>query len=146
MSEMQQETATALANLATATTSDQTAFITLTTTNAELAKQITMLTTHLFTSQAKSTTLTEQLATKTRGKENSNNNSTPITGNFHGLNPKGYCWTHGWRSRKGHSSSTCSNQKTGHDATASRDNTKDDSTCNCLTRSEERRVVVAATV
>ena len=38
MLEMQQETATALANLATSTTSDQIAFITLTTTNADLAK------------------------------------------------------------------------------------------------------------
>ena len=53
MSEMQQEMATALANLATATTSDQTAFIILTTTNADLAKQITTLTAHLVTAQAK---------------------------------------------------------------------------------------------
>ena len=45
ISEMQQETATALANLATATTSDWTEFITLTTTNADLAKQITTLNT-----------------------------------------------------------------------------------------------------
>ena len=65
MSEMQQETATALANLATATTSDWTVFITLTTTNTDLAKQITSLTAHLVTAHAKVATLTGQLATKT---------------------------------------------------------------------------------
>ena len=97
MSEMQQDMATALANLATATTSDQTAFITLTTTNANLAKQITALTDHLVTTQAKISTLTAQLATKTGGRGNGNNNSTPSTGHFPGLDSKGYCWTHGWR-------------------------------------------------
>ena len=85
MSEMQQETATTLANLATATTSDWTAFITLTTTNADLAKQITTLTAHIVTAQAKIATLTEQLVTKTGGRGDSNNNTTPSTVNFHGL-------------------------------------------------------------
>ena len=94
---MQQETATALANLVTATTSDWTAFITLTTTNADLAKQITTVTAHLITAQAKIATLTAQLATKTGVRGNGNNNSTPSTGHFPGLEPKGYCWTHGWR-------------------------------------------------
>ena len=91
MLEMQQETATALANLATATTSDRTLFITLTTTNANLAKQITTLTAHLITAQAKIAILTGQLATKTGGRGNSNNNSTPSTGNLHRLDPNGYC-------------------------------------------------------
>ena len=127
---MQQETATALANLATATTSDQKAFINLTTTNAGLAKQITTLTVHLVPAQAKIATLTTQLATKTGGRGNRNNNSTPSTEHFPGLDPKGYCWTHGWRVRKGHSSSTCSNQKTGHNATASHENTRGGSTYN----------------
>ena len=94
MSEMQQETATTLTNLATATTSDQMAFITLMTTNANLARQITTLTAHLVTAQAKIATLTAQLATKNGGSGNSNNISTPSTGNFHGLVPKGYGWTH----------------------------------------------------
>ena len=130
MSEMQQETATALANLATATTSDGTAFITLTTNNADLAKQITILTAHFVTAQAKISTLTGQLATKNGGRGNSNNNCTPSTGNLHGLDPNGYFWTHGWKVRKGHSSSTCSNQKPGHDTTAIRENIKGGSTYN----------------
>ena len=130
MMEMQQKTATALANLATATTSDWTAFITLTTTNADLAKQITTVTAHLITAQAKIATLTAQLATKTGVRGNGNNNSTPSIGHFPSLDPKGYCWTHGWRLIKGHSSSTCSNHKTGHDAISSRENTKGGSTHN----------------
>ena len=130
MSEMKQETATALANLATDATSDRKAFINLTTTNTNLAKQITTLTTHLVTAQAQIASLTAQLATKTGGKGNVSNNSTPITGHFPGLDPKGCCWTHGWRVRKRHSSSTCSNQKTSHNAMASRENTKGGSTYN----------------
>ena len=100
------------------------AFITLTTTNADLTKQITTLTAHLVTAQAKIATLTAQLAAKTGGSGNCNNNSTSRIGNFPGLDPKGYCWRHGWRVRKGHLSSTCSKRKTGHNATASRENTK----------------------
>ena len=130
MLEMQQNMATAIANIATSTTSDRTAFITLTTTNANLVKQITTLIAHLVTAQVKIATLTGQLATKTGGRANSSNNSTPITRNLHGLDPKGYCWTHGWRVRKRHSSSTCLNQKTGHATTARWENTKGGSTYN----------------
>ena len=124
MLEMQQETATSLANIAGATTSDRTTFITLTTTNTELARQITTLTAHLVTAQGKTTTLTEQIAAKGGGSGDCNNNSNTRTGNFPGLDPKGYCWSHGWKVRKGHLSSTCSNRNTSHNATANRDNTK----------------------
>ena len=79
--------ATALANIVTVTTSDRTVFVTLTTTNSDLDKQITTLTAHLVTAQAKIATLTEQLAAKTGDSGNCNNNSTPSTGNFHGLDP-----------------------------------------------------------
>ena len=89
MSETQQETATALENLATITTSDWTAFITLMTNNANLARQITTLTTHLVTSQGKITNLTAQLAAKGGGSRDCNNNSNTLTGNFPGLDHKG---------------------------------------------------------
>ena len=124
MPEMQQEMSIALANLVTTTTSDKTAFITLTTTNADLDRQITTLTANLVTTQAKVTTLTEKLAAKVGGSGKCNNKSTPSTRNFHGLDPTGYCWTHGWKVRKGHSSSTSSKRKTVHDATSNRENTK----------------------
>ena len=124
MSEMQQETATALANLETATTSDRTAFITLMDTNANLARQITTLTAQLVTAQSKITTLTTQLAAKGGGGGDGNKNSNSRTGTFPSLEPMGYFLSHGWRVRKGHSSSTCLRQKTGHDATETRENTK----------------------
>ena len=130
MSEMQQETATALANLATATNSDWTAFITLMTNNVDLTKQITTLTAHLVTAHAKIATLTGKLATKTGGRGNINKNSTNSTRNLHRLDPKGYCWTYGCRVRKGHSSSTCSNQKPVHNTAAIWENTKGGSTYN----------------
>jgi len=30
------------------------------------------------------------------------------------MDPKGYCWTHGYRVRVGHNSFTCTNKKEGH--------------------------------
>lgn len=38
--------------------------------------------------------------------------------------PGGYCWTHGYKLKKGHSSSTCRKRKEGHVATATRGDTK----------------------
>ena len=37
--------------------------------------------------------------------------------------PNGYCWSHGFKVRIGHSSGTCNNHKTGHVETATRTNT-----------------------
>ena len=37
--------------------------------------------------------------------------------------PCGYCWTHGYKLTKGHSSATCSNKADGHKDTATRANT-----------------------
>ncbi len=44
--------------------------------------------------------------------------------------PHGYCWTHGWKVKLGHSSTTCNHRKDGHDTTASCANTKSGSTLN----------------
>jgi hypothetical protein len=44
--------------------------------------------------------------------------------------PQGYYWTHGWKVKLGHSSTTCTYRKDNHDTTASRTNTKDGSTLN----------------
>ena len=124
MLEMQQETATALANIVTATTSYRMTFITLTATNADLARQITTITAHLVTAQGNITTLTTQLVAKGGGGGDGNKNSNSRTGTFPSLEPMGYFLSHGWRVRKGHSSSNFSRQKTGHDATETRENTK----------------------
>jgi uncharacterized coiled-coil protein SlyX len=39
------------------------------------------------------------------------------------LDPKGYCWTHGYRVSVGHSGATCTKQAAGHVAAATRANT-----------------------
>ena len=36
------------------------------------------------------------------------------------LDPNGYCWTHGYRAKVGHSSATCTNKAEGHQDTATR--------------------------
>ena len=47
-----------------------------------------------------------------------------------GLDPNGYCWTHGYHVKIGHTSATCTNQAAGHQRTASRANIMGGSTKN----------------
>ena len=47
-----------------------------------------------------------------------------------GLDPNGYCWTHGYRVKVGHTSATCTNQAAGHQSTASQANIMGGSTKN----------------
>ena len=44
--------------------------------------------------------------------------------------PHGYCWTHGWKVKLGHSSTTCTHCKEGHDATATHTHTNNGSGLN----------------
>ncbi len=44
--------------------------------------------------------------------------------------PGGYCWTHGHRVRKSHTSETCTNRAEGHDNKATSKDTKGGSTAN----------------
>ena len=46
------------------------------------------------------------------------------------LDPTGYCWTHGYRVKRGHSSATCTNKKEGHKDNATRANIMGGSTTN----------------
>ncbi len=39
-----------------------------------------------------------------------------------GPDPRGYCWSHGYRVGHGHTGHTCSNPKEGHQPTATRNN------------------------
>ena len=45
-----------------------------------------------------------------------------------GLDPKGYCWTHGYRVSNGHTGHTCESPGEGHKAEATRANTMGGST------------------
>ena len=94
--------------------SQHTALSTLTSEH----QQLTTATSDLVKSIA---TLTKQLnnikSYVFNNKENNNNNRQPRSDNGN------YCWTHGFRVSKNHTSATCKNPAEGHQKDATRDNT-----------------------
>lgn len=98
----------ALDNLASAATADRTSFNNLLTRNEQLSSKNDELATKLDKLQK------EFAAFKASGSP-----SPQIE-----FEPGGYCWTHGYKLKKGHSSSTCRKRAEGHDTTATRCNTK----------------------
>eukprot|EP00970_Alexandrium_tamarense_P017459 scaffold9620_cov75-Alexandrium_tamarense.AAC.1 len=44
------------------------------------------------------------------------------TGGTHAWDPSGYCWTHGYKVKKGHNSKTCKTRGEGHQESATRSN------------------------
>jgi hypothetical protein len=109
-----QETAEAIAQLATATASDRGTVATLTTTNAKLENQLEAA--HALITQLKSEIVTLK------------NNIKPV---WQGQRPArtanndSYCWSHGYQVAKSHTSATCNVRKTGHQESA----TKTDTMC-----------------
>jgi hypothetical protein len=98
-----QETAEAIAQLATATASDQGTVATLTTTNAKLANQLEAA--RALIAQLNSDIATLKIKIKhvwqvQRPTRTTNNDS--------------YCWSHGYQVAKSHTSATCNVRKTGH--------------------------------
>jgi predicted RNase H-like nuclease (RuvC/YqgF family) len=99
-----EETATALANLATATAADRQVMANLTNTIETLTKQ-------LASSQTEIQTLKHQLNQQRQQKPRTN-----------------YCWSHGFAVGVKHTSETCRMPKDGHQKAATRDNTMGGST------------------
>jgi hypothetical protein len=104
-----QETAEAIAQLATATASDRGTVATLTTTNAKLANQLEAA--HALIAQLKSEIATLKIKIKPvwqgqRPTRTTNNDS--------------YCWSHGYQVANSHTSATCNVRKTGHQETATK--------------------------
>jgi hypothetical protein len=104
-----QETAEAIAQLATATASDCSTVAALTTTNAKLANQLEAA--HALIAQLKSEIATLKIKIKPvwqgqRPARTTNNDS--------------YCWSHGFQVAKSHTSATCSVRKTGHQENATK--------------------------
>jgi hypothetical protein len=100
--EFMQETAEAIAQLATATASDRSTVTTLTITNAKLANQLEAA--HALIAQLKSEIATLKIKIKPvwqgqRPTRTTNNDS--------------YCWSHGFRVAKSHTSATCNVGKLG---------------------------------
>ena len=148
--EMQQDHSTALANLATATQSDREAVNLLTKTISDLTSQIATLTKNL--DSANTTIIALQGGTSHRNHRSGNrrggggggsggggNNNSGGGGNSGGtdksdrnvwsrsgrkFDPNGYCHSHGFKVEEDHNSSNCSRRCEGHDATATRMNTK----------------------
>ena len=55
--------------------------------------------------------------------------SGPITDQS-AFDPLGYCWSHGYKCKHGHSSATCNKKKPGHQVTAKRGDTQGGATWN----------------
>jgi hypothetical protein len=104
-----QETAEAIAQLATATASDRGTVATLTTTNSKPANKLEAA--HALIAQLKSEITTLKIKIKPvwqgqRPTRTTNNDS--------------YCWSHGYQVAKSHTSATCNVRKTGHQETATK--------------------------
>jgi predicted RNase H-like nuclease (RuvC/YqgF family) len=104
-----QETAEAIAQLATDTASDRGTVAMLTTNNAKLANQLEAA--HALIAQLKSEIATLKINIKPiwqgqRPVRTTNNDS--------------YCWSHGYQVAKSHTSSSCQVKKTGHQEAATK--------------------------
>jgi phage shock protein A len=104
-----QETAEAIAQLATSTASDRGTVATLTTTNAKLANQLEAA--HALIAQLKSeiTTLKNKIKPAWQGQR-----AARITNN------DSSCWSHGYQVAKSHNSATCNVRRNGHQEAATK--------------------------
>jgi prolyl-tRNA synthetase len=102
-----QETAEAIAQLATATASDWGMVVTLTTTNDKHANQLEAA--HALIAQLKSeiATLKNKIKPAWQGQRPANT-----------TNNDSYCWPHGFQVAKSHTSATCNVRKNGHQEAA----------------------------
>jgi hypothetical protein len=105
--ESMQETAEAIAQLATSTASYRSRVSTLTINNAKLANQLEAA--HALIAQLNSEISTLKIKIKPvwqgqRPTRTTNNDS--------------YCWSHGYQATRSHTSATCNVRKTGHQETA----------------------------
>jgi hypothetical protein len=104
-----QETAEAIAQLATAAVSDRGTVATLTTTNAKLANQLEAATALIAQLKSEIVTLTIKIKPVWQGQRparTTNNDS--------------YCWSHGYQVANLHTSATCNVRKYGHQEAATK--------------------------
>jgi 6-pyruvoyl-tetrahydropterin synthase len=107
--ESMNETAEAIAQLATARPSDRGTVATLTTTNAKLATQLEAA--HALIAQLKSEIATLKIKIKPVWKVQQPTRTT---------NNDSYCWSHRYQVAKSHTSATCNVRKTGHQESATK--------------------------
>ena len=90
-------------------------------TNNQLAAANATLTDHVARLQAQNTTLLHLLE-KQAGGGPSGVKATSPTNNNNVWDPSGYCWTDGFKVKKGHTSKTCKTRSDGHQEGAIRHN------------------------
>ena len=118
MIEMAQDHTEALANLATATKSDRDAVMHLSATNATLTAQLLELHAKQESSVMEITKLQVAAAKCKCGRKG----PWQPSGISVGWDPKGYCWSHGFKCKVGHTSATCTTRKPNHKVDTTRDN------------------------
>ena len=116
--DMQQETALAIANLATATAADRSTVASLTSTNSSLSNEVTQTTVKLTAANREITALKVEIASlkaaATGGRRFSERTYPPNNN---------YCWTHGFKVSRAHTSASCRGKSEGHKDNATRENT-----------------------
>ncbi len=113
--------ALSLDNLANAAVQKNDTVEKLVLTNNKLATANATLTEHIARLQAHNTTLLHLLDKHT--VSGTSGVKTTITDDYNGWDPTGYCWTHGFRVKKGHTSKSCKTRNDGHQDGATRQNT-----------------------
>jgi hypothetical protein len=108
------ETATALANLATANAADREVFCALVTNNSKLTEQ-------LATALSEITRLTHALSNNHGISHTRTPNTSRMTSGHPSL-PKSYCWTHGYKVSKNHTSTNCERRAPGHQTATTAEN------------------------
>jgi predicted RNase H-like nuclease (RuvC/YqgF family) len=112
--ESMNETAEAIAQLATAIASDRRTVATLTTTNAKLASQLEAANALITQLKKEIETLKNKIKPAWQGQR-------PVRT----TNNDSYCWSHGYQVAKSHMSATCNMKKSRHQDTASKSNKMD---------------------
>jgi hypothetical protein len=110
--ESMNETAEAIAQLATATASDRSIVAKLTTTNAKLASQ-----------PEAANELIAQLKNEIAMLKNKIKPAWQGQRSVRTTNNDSYCWSHGYQVAKSHTSATCNMKKSGHQDATSKSNT-----------------------
>ena len=117
--ELQQDTATAIANLATSTASDRSTISNVSDTNSALATNLTITNYKLQEFQSTIADITHQV-TILRDFNGHYNQKAPFPDIFQQVPNNNYCWTHGYRVNKKHDINSCSNSDHGNQKTANR--------------------------
>jgi len=130
------ETQIALANFVSAASSDRNTISSLTKTIAELSKELSKANLAIAALTKKLGNGTSTPSGNGGAKNNKKRKFKNMAIDIHGkerefvhsdndfYDPKAYCWSHGFRCRIGHDSSTCTYKKEGHVDNATRENTQ----------------------